>query len=252
MQAIWFTIILQPLFNILIFLYKYLGSDMGLAIIALTIIIRLVFWPSQGKALRSQKALSELQPEIEKIREKYKAEPQKQSQEIMALYRNKKISPLSGCLPLIIQFPILIGLYSILSRVFKGNNFDWLYGFISKPEALNTTLFGIVNLASPEKIVMPILAGATQFVLAWLSRPKTQPKPKLKDPKKPAGFDMQGMMGKQMLYFFPILIIFFSFSLPAGLVLYWIVTNVFMIAQQYIINKRGIQPPKVAVSVRKK
>ncbi len=250
MQAIWFTIILQPLFNILIFFYKYLGHDMGMAIIALTIIIRLVFWPSQGKALRSQKALSELQPEIEKIREKYKTEPQKQSQEIMALYRTRKISPLSGCLPLLIQFPILIGLYSILRHVFQGNNFDWLYKFISSPGNLNTTLLGLVNLAQPEKIVMPILAGATQFVLAWISRPKAQPKNQ--DPKKPGGFDMQGMMSKQMIYFFPILIIFFAWSLPSGLVLYWIVTNIFMIAQQYIINKRGVVAPKVAVSVKKR
>jgi len=246
MSGIWFTIIIQPLYNLLIVFYKYLGHDMGVAIIVLTIIIRLIFWPSQAKALRSQKELANLQPEIEKVREQYKNDPQKQSQEIMALYRMRKISPLSGCLPILIQFPILIGLYNIFRSGLKIENFKWLYGFISKPAFLNINFLHFLDLSKPEKIFLPILAGVTQFLLAWLSQPAKRPEGE----KKPA--DFSAMMSKQMLFFFPILIVFVSMSLPAALALYWIVTNIFMIIQQIMINKGSVAQPKVTLKVSKK
>lgn len=248
MSGIWFTIIIQPLYNILMVFYNYLGHDMGIAIIAMTVLIRLVFWPAQLKALRSQKALTELQPEIDKIREKYKKDPQKQSQEIMALYRTKRISPFSGCLPVLIQFPILIALYSIFRSGLVKESLSWLYGFMSKPAVLNTTFLHILDLTKPEKIVMPILAGGTQFLLAWITQQGQKKQPK--NAKKPNQPDFGQIMGKQMLYFFPILIIFFSLSLPSALTLYWIVTNIFMIIQQIIVNRGQSIMPKIAIKVR--
>jgi len=250
MQWIWFTIILQPLYNILIVFYKYLGSDIGVAIIALTILIRMIFWPLQGKALRSTREQQAIQPEIEKIKEKYKSNPQKQSQEILTLFRTHKVSPLSGCLPVLIQFPILIGLYSIFVRGLKTETFSWLYSFIKAPTSLNTYFFHWVDLAQPEKIFFPILAGLTQFILAWLTNIQMkQFQAKKKDPSKP---DFTSMFSKQMLYIFPIMIVFISMKLPAALSLYWIITNIFMIVQQYLINKSNIGLPKVAVKVRAK
>ena len=248
MQWIWFTIILQPLYNILIVFYKYLGSDIGIAIIALTILIRMIFWPLQGKALRSTREQQAIQPEIEKIKEKYKSNPQKQSQEILTLFRTHKVSPLSGCLPVLIQFPILIGLYSIFVRGLKTETFSWLYSFIKAPTSLNTYFFHWVDLAQPEKIFFPILAGLTQFILAWLTNIQMkQFQAKKKDPSKP---DFTSMFSKQMLYIFPIMIVFISMKLPAALSLYWIITNIFMIVQQYLINKSNIGLPKTSVKVK--
>lgn len=250
MQYIWFKIILQPLYNLLMVFYNHLGHDLGISIIILTIIIRVVFWPLQAKALRSTREQQAIQPEIEKIKEKYKKNPQKQSQEILTLFRTHKVSPLSGCLPILIQFPILIGLYSIFNRGLKIESFSWLYGFMKIPASFNTYFFHWIDLAQPEKIVFPILAGITQFILAWLTNLQMkQFQAKKKDPSRP---DFNSMLGKQMLYIFPVMIVFISMKLPAALALYWIITNIFMIIQQYLVNQSKIGLPKVAVKVRAK
>jgi len=253
MSSIWFTIIVQPLYNLLIIFYNYLGSDMGIAIIAFTVLIRLIFRPSQAKALKSQKELSELQPEIDAIRKKYKDNPQKQSQEMLSLYRTKKISPFSSCLPLLIQFPILIAIYSIFQKNLNKESLSWLYGFISRPDNINVNFFGLVDLSQPEKIFFPIIAGITQFILAWLTQKNIKTQKKDNSNKKDQMFDIQSMLSKQMIYFFPIMIVIISMSLPSALVLYWVITNIFMIVQQYIVNKGiAFRAPKVALKVKKK
>lgn len=111
------TILYQPLFNALIFLYQFLpGKDFGIAIIALTIIIRFLFYPLMAKSLKSQKIISDLQPKIQEIQQKYKNDREKQGKEMIKLYQKEKVNPFGGCLPLLVQLPILIALY----RVFIG------------------------------------------------------------------------------------------------------------------------------------
>lgn len=230
------TILYRPLFNLLVLLYKYLpGHDFGVAVIVLTILIKFLFYPLGTKAIKSQKALSELQPKIKEIQEKYKDNKEKQAKEIMALYRREKISPFSGCLPLLIQLPVLIALYRVFWRGLQPEQVTFLYSFVSSPGSINPIFFGIVDLAKPN-LVLAVLAGIFQFLQTKMSVPKTKT-----DKGEKTGFS--GQMQKQMQYFMPIFMVLILFRLPSAIGLYWLTTTLFTIAQQYFLLKK--QPKEV-------
>ena len=216
-----FNIILyRPLLNILILLYKYLpGHDFGVAVIILTILIKLLLYPLGNKAIKSQKALLTLQPKIKEIQEKYKDNKEEQAKALMALYKKEKISPFSGFLPLLIQLPVLIALY----RVF------W-HGLQPEAGIINPTFFGIINLSQPN-IIMALLAGIFQFIQTKMSIPKQ------KNRKQDSGLADQ--MQKQMQYFMPAFMVIILLRLPSAIGLYWITTTLFTIIQQYFIITRS-------------
>ena len=227
------TVLYQPLFNALILLYEYLpGHDFGLAVIVLTIIIRLLFYPLMAQSLKSQKSLSEFEPRIQEIQTKYKDDKEKQAQAMMELYRKEKINPLGGCLPLLLQLPILIALYQVFWRGFRPEALDGLYSFVPHPGVIDPLFLGAINL-SQTSLVLAVLAGITQFFQTKMITSKTS-KPKSKDQMA----QFSGMMQKQMLYFFPIFTVFILWKLPAAVGLYWIVTALFSIGQQYLIFKK--------------
>lgn len=223
-------ILYRPLFNALIFLYNVIpGHDFGVAIIALTLISRLILYPLNQKAIKSQKILAELQPKIKEIQQKYKNEKEKQGAAMMELYRAHKINPASGCLPFLVQFPILIALFSVFRSGLDPEKLNGLYGFVAHPGAINNMFLGLVNLAE-KNYVLAVLAGALQFLQTKMMTPKASA-------SAASAGDFSSMMNKQMLYFFPILTTFIAASLPAGLGLYWVAMTVFGIAQQYFVIK---------------
>lgn len=229
------TILYQPLLNALVLLYQYLpGHDFGIAVIVLTILIRIILYPLMVQSLRSQKVLSELQPKIQEIQTKYKNDKERQAKEMMGLYQKEKINPFGGCLPLLIQLPILIALYRVFWRGFQPEAMDMLYSFVPRPELINPTFLGIINLGEAS-LVLALLAGVTQFFQTKMVTPKIK---KAKTSDQMAKFS--GMMQKQMLYFFPIFTVLILLKLPAAIALYWIVTALFSIGQQYLIFKPRI------------
>jgi len=247
-------ILYRPLFNALIFLYNTVAlHDLGIAIVFLTIIIRVILWSSQAKALRSQRDLQKLQPELEKIKTKYK-DKQKQTQETLAFYKKHKVSPFSSCLPTLIQLPIIIALYQVFRNSLNAASLSALYPFISRPESVNSISLGIINLSQPNKIVLPIITGALQFVQSWMLMKRI--------PAMKAGgqkLDAASAVSRQMMYIFPLMTVFIAMSLPAALPIYWIVTTLFAIIQQWYImrdDKSGydgkISKRGVKVRVRKR
>lgn len=229
------VILYQPLFNVLVLLYEYLpGHDFGVAVIALTVIIRLLFYPLMVQAIKSQKSLSELQPKIQEIQSKYKDNKEKQARATMELYQKEKINPFGGCLPLLLQLPILFALYRVFWQGLQPEAMDMLYSFVPHPGVIDPTFLGIINLGEAS-LVLAVLAGITQFFQTKMITPKT-----LKS-KKGEGQMAQfsGMMQKQMLYFFPIFTVFILWKLPAAIGLYWIITALFSILQQYLIFKKS-------------
>lgn len=224
------AIIYIPLYNILVFLVWLVpGHSVGWAIIILTILIRLALLPSSMKAAKAQVKMQMLQPEINKIRKEIK-DQQAQGKAIMDLYKREGSSPFGSCLPLLVQLPIIFVLYRVFYNVNKlGINTTDLYSFTPHLNSLNTYFLGL-NLAKPELWVLPILAGATQFILSKMMMPNL-PKSANGEP------DMMQMANKQMIYFLPLITIFFARSLPAALALYWTVTTIFGIVQQYYVNK---------------
>jgi YidC/Oxa1 family membrane protein insertase len=229
------TILYQPLFNALILIYQYLpGHDFGIAVIILTIIIRVLLYPLMIKSIKSQKILTDLQPKIQEIQSKYKEDKERQAKEMMALYQKEKINPFGGCLPLLFQLPILIALYRVFWRGFQPEMMSNLYDFVPHPGVIDPNFLGIVNLGETS-IAIALLAGISQFFQTKMITPKTK-KTRAKEGEMTAQFS--GMMQKQMLYFFPIFTVFILWKLPAAIGLYWIVTALFSIGQQYLIFRK--------------
>ncbi len=233
------TILYQPLFNALVFLYQYLpGRDFGVAVIVLTIIIRVLLYPLMVKSIKSQKVLSELQPKIKEIQQKYKDDKEKQTKEMMALYQKEKINPFGGCLPLLLQLPILIALYQVFWKGLQPGAMANLYSFVPNPGVIDPTFFGLINLAEVS-LVLAVIAGVTQFFQSKMLMPQNK---KTDQTGQMAQFS--GMMQKQMLYFFPIFTVFILWKLPAAIGLYWIITALFSIGQQYLIFKPKMKGEK--------
>jgi YidC/Oxa1 family membrane protein insertase len=224
------AILYQPLFNVLVALYVYLpGHDFGVAIIVLTLLIRIIFYPLGSQAIRSQKALSEIQPKIAEIQKKYKDKKEEQMKATMEVYQKAKINPFSGCLPLLIQLPILIALYRVFWRGFQPEQISFLYNFIPNPGQIDPNFLGMINLSHPN-IYMAFLAGALQFFQSkMITPPSTSGK---------GASPLGGMMQKQMLYLFPVFTVFILWGLPSAIGLYWIATTIFSIIQQYLVFKK--------------
>lgn len=221
----------KPLFNALVIIYNYLpGHDFGLVIIILTVVIRFILYPVAVKALNSQKALQTLQPKIVEIQKKYKDDKEKLAKETLQLYKTEKINPFSGLFLALIQLPILIALYSVFWQGLKPEKLSNLYSFVSNPIQINAVSFGLIDLSKPN-LFFAILAGILQFFQSKMMFPKT-----IVDTKKEA--DMASIMQKQMLYFFPFLTVIILLSLPSAIGLYWIVSGIFSIIQQYYILKK--------------
>jgi len=228
---IFHIVLYQPLFNALVLLYQYLpGHDFGIAVIVLTILTRLLFYPLMIKAIKSQKALSEIQPKIQEIQRKYKNDKQKQAKATMEMYHREKINPFSGCLPLLIQLPILLALYRVFWRGLQPAEQVYLYNFVHLTSPISSSFLGILDLAKPN-IELALLAGIFQFIQTKMITPH-QKKNKGGQPQ------MMDIMQKQMVYFFPIITVFILWKLPAAIGLYWIVTSLFSIVQQYLVFKK--------------
>ncbi|MFH0906860.1 MAG: YidC/Oxa1 family membrane protein insertase [bacterium] len=225
----------RPLFNALVLIYNIIPfHDLGIAIILLTILIRFILYPLSKKAIQSQKAMTELQPKIKEIQRKYKNK-EEQAREMMVLYKENKINPMAGCLPILIQLPILIALFRVFYTGLDPEQLNILYGFVQRPESLNVMFLGIIDL-SQRSIPLAILAGFFQFIQAKMITP-----PKTAQSREKSGFDFASAMSQQMLYFMPVITVFFALSFPAALPLYWIVITLFGIIQQHFtkVKVRG-------------
>lgn len=230
-----FTVIFyQPIFNLLIFLYNNFSfGDLGIAIILLTILIRLIFLPLSRKAIKSQKSLQELQPKIEKLKKEYANDKEKMGRAMMDLYKEHQINPFSSCLPLLIQLPFFIAVFHIFRDGVTTESLNLVYPFIEKPEVINNLAFGFLNLSTPN-IYLAVLTGLAQF---WQTKMITTKKPEV-DSKGAKDENMMAMMNKQMTYFLPLFIVFIGATLPAALTLYLLVFNISMALQQmYMFRK---------------
>lgn len=234
MANIFTTIFYQPILNLLVYLYNTVSfHDLGLAIIFLTVILKLLLWPLGRSAIKSQKSLQDLQPKIDELKKKYtdKAELSKAT---MDLYKDNKVNPFSSCLPLLIQLPFLFAVY----RVFQdgvNNKLEYVYSFIAKPETINLISFGFLDLGKPN-IPLAVLAGLAQF---WQAKMMITKKPAVKT-EGSKDENMAAIMNKQMLYFMPAITIFIGISLPGGLTLYWFVLTLVTVLQQLLtFRKKG-------------
>lgn len=240
MTQLFHSIIYQPIYNALIFLYNVVpGHDLGVAIILLTVIIRVILYPLAKKQIESQKKMQEIQPEIKKVQEKYKGNKEKQGKELMNLYKEKKVNPASGCLPLVVQIIFIIALYRALVAGINFSECKDLYSFVACPARIGTSFLGILDLAKPS-IILAAITAAAQFVQTKMMMGTMKAAP------SEGKADFAQAMNKQMLYLGPLLTLFIGARFPAGLPLYWLVMTLFMIAQQYRVMARAEVKEKIS------
>jgi len=208
-------ILYQPLLDILIFLYNYLG-DLGIAIICLTVLIRIILFPLFYKGAKDQAIIQKLAPKIKEAQTRHKDNREEQARALMAIYRQHKVNPLSGFLLIIVQIPILLALYRIFMNV-------------NGLAAFTPTFLGLINLGKKNIIIIG-LAALTQYFQGKLSLAKTE--------KSFQELTSMERMARQMIYLGPILTISFLYFLPSAVGLYWLTTSLFSVIQQIIINKR--------------
>ena len=155
LNLIYLTLFYKPVLNLLVFLYNIIpGHDLGIAIILLTVIIKLILLPLSKKSLKSQKAMQELQPKIDEIKRKYKDKKEEMSRAMMSLYKENKVNPFSSCLPLIIQLPFLLAVFRVFRNGFNNSSLALVYSFIHKPEVINSISFGFVDLSAKNNIYL--------------------------------------------------------------------------------------------------
>lgn len=219
-------ILWRPLFNGLVFLYNIVpGQDLGLAIIALTVVIRVVLFPVFWKGQKAQAQMARIQPELKKIQQEHKNNREAQSKALMEFYAREKVNPFSGCLLLLLQLPILIALLRVFQSGLEPEQLQYLYSFVANPGAINTIGFRLLDLAKGN-LVLGAIAAISQFYQTKLTIAK---QPVAKDAN-----DFARIMQWQTLYLFPLLILGWSYSLPAALTLYWTASNMFAIVQELI------------------
>ena len=231
-----FTILFyQPVLNLLVWFYNILpGHDWGIVIIALTILVKLILWPLSQKSLKSQQAINRLQPKIKEIQDKYKDDKEKQGQALMNLYRQEKVNPASSCLPLLIQLPLLLAVFMVFRDGLSNQSLSLVYPFISRPELLKTTFFGIIDLAKSSKI-LAVVTGLTQFLQTKISARYTMPTKGSKSQTE----NFAVMMNKQMMFMMPLMTVVICWTLPSGLAMYWLLSSIFSIFQQLYWFKKS-------------
>ncbi len=217
-----------PLLNALVGFYNTVAfQDLGVAIILLTLAIRVVFLPLFYKGAKNQSLIQKLQPEIKKIQHNHKDDKEKQAKAMMDLYKAHNVSPFSGLLMILIQLPILIGLYRVFLKGISADTMVNLYSFVAAPQHLNATFLHLIDLQKPS-ILMVILAAAAQYVQGRLALPKVEKGQELSTAEQ---------MGRQMMFMGPIMTLAILGTLPSAIGLYWLVTSVFTVIQQIYINK---------------
>lgn len=229
MSYLFTTIIYRPLLNALIFFYNTVAAhDLGLAIIFLTVLIRLILFPLFHKSAHHQVKMQRLQPQIKKIQELHKGDREKQTKALMDLHKEHGVNPFSGFLLLLVQLPILITLYQIVLRSLKPGAISGLYNFVSAPEILKPTFLGLIPLGE-RSILIVCLAALAQYFQAKLS---LQSLPAGETPTQAE------KVARQMVFVGPILTVVLFWNFPAAIGLYWFITSLFSVGQQIIVNKQ--------------
>ena len=238
-SSIWHNLFFDPVYNTLVFFIDVIPrGDVGLAIIATVLVVKTILLPISIKAVKTQKVMREIEPKLKELREKHKNDRQAQSQAMMAVYQEAGMNPLASIFLIFLQIPIVIAVYF---SVYKGGgvplpniNIDILYSFVSEPVLVTMNFLSVIDI-SEKSILLALAAGVTQFIHVNLTMPKLPPKeegvePNLKD-------DFMRNMQTQMRFVMPVLITIVAYTISAAIALYFLVSNLTMIAQEYFVKK---------------
>lgn len=248
-------IFIDPFINLLVLIYHgliaiHIPYAFGFSIIVMTALVKITLYPLVTAQLKASKKMQDIQPEMNKLREKYKGDAKRQQLEMMALYKEKGVNPAAGCLPTLIQFPFLIGIYSSIFQVVGFKTVDQINSVLYTKQLYlqqmwDTNFFGLPLTKKPSEllstmaavvIILIVITAGLQLIQSKMMASATPPPV---EKKQENDLDFAGVMQKQMLYFLPLMIGYFAFILPSGLSLYWNTYTIFGIIQQYRISGLG-------------
>ncbi len=227
--------LIAPINSLLIFLYGISGQNLGLAIIFLTLIIRGVLVPVTIPSLKSAKKLQELKPHLDKLKQKHK-DKQKLQLATLELYKQHGINPAAGCLPQIAQLLVLIALYQVFINFINGGQYNG--------QSLNLNFLWLDLGKADPYYILPVLAGLTQLIFSFMMTSGLEshvkvPKNKNEKKKEEDNMEMAQSMQQQMLYLMPAMTVIIALKFPSGLALYWVITTLFSLVQQYLVSGLG-------------
>ena len=243
---LWHTFFFDPVYNTLVFFLDIVpGHDVGLAIIFTTLVIKFILLPLSVKAFKTQAVMRELEPKLKEIKEKYKDKKEEQAKATLDLYRESKVNPFSSVGLILLQIPIIISLYF---SVYSGAggialpeiNSAILYSFVNQPNNASMLFLGIIDMAG-KSLPLALLAGLTQFIqtrISFTNRPKKEPNKKGGKPDFKQ--DLQQSLQIQMRYVLPIIITIIAYTISSAIALYFVVSNLFSIVQDWYIKKRHV------------
>ena len=242
MIAFFNTFFYEPLYNGLVFLISVMpGTDVGLAVIVLTLLVKIIILPLSHKSVASQAKMRSIEPEMKRVKEQHK-DKQEQARQVMDLYKKHGVNPFSGCFLMLVQLPIIFALYWVF---FKGlaNNIDQtiLYSFVVAPEQINVHFLGFIDM-SQKNIILAALAGISQYFQMKLSMP---PIPKDDGEKKKGDMSFKDEFAKnmnlQMRYMLPGIVFFVAYSISSAVALYWLVSNLFSIGHELVVKRKALR-----------
>ena len=235
LSNLWNFLLYKPLLNALAFLVSIVpGGDVGIAVIILTIIVKIILFPLSQKSIESQAAMNVLAPELNKIKSSGVSK-EEQARRTFELYKQHKTNPFSGCLLVLIQIPIIFALYYVF---LKGIDFQGglLYSFVHVPEKINMLFLGVLDI-SQKSFVLAILAGVSQYLQAhFMPKPPSPPPTTSSTPSFGESFSKS--MNMQMKYIFPFFFFFISYTISGAIALYWITNNIFTVGQQIYVSRK--------------
>jgi len=240
MMSFFHTVLYTPIYNLLMFFTDILpGQDIGLAVVAATLVVKVLIMPLSFAALRTQRVIKAIEPEMKKIREELKDDKETQAKEMFALYKKYGVNPFAGLLTLIIQLPIVISLYWVFNnKTLLSVDTSILYSFVPAPLAISPLFLGIFAVTGAS-ITLALLAGLTQFAYGWYAIPVPE-----KSTKKP-GTDMQADFGRslaiQMRFMLPVFIAIAAYYTSVAIALYFITSNLVGVVQEYIVRRKRVE-----------
>jgi len=233
------TFFFDPIYNGLVFFVNVVpGGDVGIAIILITIIVKLLLLPLSLKAARTQRVMKEIEPKLKESKEKHKDNREEQAKAMMEIYKEAGLNPFASVFLLFLQIPLIIALYLSVARgggvPLPDINVELLYSFVSSPEVVNMIFIGLVDIAG-KSLPLAALAGITQFIHAQMAIPKPEPR---KEGEKPSlKTDFARSMQMQMRYVMPIIIFVFAYTISAAIALYFTISNIVQIGQELLVRR---------------
>ncbi len=240
---IWHTFFFDPIYNSLVLFIDVLrNGDVGVAIILTVVLVKIILLPVSLKAIRTQRAMQEMEPKMNEIKEKFKDNREEQARRTLELFQTNKVNPFSSILLLFIQIPIIIALYF---AVYRGGgvplpeiNTALLYSFVPVPETVTMFFLGLMDITQ-KSIILALAAGVTQYIHTQLSLPTLA----ARDPNKEPSFkdDFNRSLQLQMRYMMPVIIFIAAYTISAAIALYFTVSNIMSILQEYVVRHKGLK-----------